>query len=178
MSAKNPYQNTASLKKLVEQDDGGVSAELMDELRPRIRADCLPGGINEQRPCPWYGCKYHLGLDINEDTGSLSVRDVDNMPHTCDLDVAEIGAEPGSGHGSGITLEEVGDILDVTRERARQIEVQALFHIKIPMRRAMRSTGMVPDQPINGKSSIVNGHNGTSFQKIQPSGLADDDDQG
>ncbi len=35
--------------------------------RPRVRGDCLPGGCNEQRPCPWVGCRYHLALDVNAD---------------------------------------------------------------------------------------------------------------
>lgn len=135
MSQKNPVQRLGKLKVLVTEDRDGRDAarEAQDELdneRPRIRADCLPGGRNEMRPCPWYGCKYHLGLSINEETGSIQVRDLDTMVHTCNLDVSEIGGIPGSGRGAGITLEECGEITDLTRERMRQIEFQGMSHMR------------------------------------------------
>ena len=106
--------------------------------RPRTRADCLPGGCNEERPCPWYGCEHHLGLIVNEKTDrdgnpippTLTFRELDSMLHTCELDVAEMGSPPGSGRGEGITLEETGEILRLTKERVRQIEVQALLRSK------------------------------------------------
>lgn len=134
--SKSPTQKLVHLKVLVNNDQEGKEAREEigdDELaaqRPRIRKDCLPGGSNEQRPCPWYGCKYHLGLHINEDTGSMKVRNLDEMVHTCDLDVAEIGGEPGSGRGTGITLEETGEIMDLTRERMRQIEFRGIITLK------------------------------------------------
>lgn len=126
VSRQNPYKKVTALKVLVSSDREARSAlnELEDDmevLRPRVRADCSPGGINEHRPCPWYGCKYHLGLDINDDTGSLMVRDLDEMSHTCVLDVAEAG---------GITLEEIGEITNLTRERIRQLEVRGLLALK------------------------------------------------
>lgn len=135
MSHKNPYQKLTKLKVLVDEDKDGQEAKRecgseLDALRPRTRADCLPGGHNEMRPCPWYGCKYHLGLDINETTGSMAVRNIDDMVHTCDLDVAEIGGDPGSGRGSGITLEEAGEIMNLTRERMRQLEFRGMMLIK------------------------------------------------
>ena len=43
------------------------------------------------------------------------------MAETCSLDVADRG---------GITLEEVGAILNLTRERIRQVEVRGLSKIK------------------------------------------------
>ena len=42
--------------------------------------------------------------------------------HTCALDVAERG---------GITLEEVGEIMNLTRERIRQVEVRGLLKLKM-----------------------------------------------
>jgi hypothetical protein len=49
------------------------------------------------------------------------------LPETCALDVADRG---------GMTLEEVGGILNLSRERVRQIQHLALLRIKAGMRRA------------------------------------------
>lgn len=145
MSQKNPVKKLVQLKVLNAQDTEGREAadELdLEAMRPRTRADCLPGGINSQRPCPWYSCRAHNGLDINEDTGSMSVRSLDVLVHSCALDVAEIGGAPGSGRGSGISLEELGDIMGLTKERSRQIEYQAMRHLD-PI---LTGKGLAPDK--------------------------------
>ena len=136
MSHKNPYKPLVRLKVLVKEDlSGTLAARQLSEYedqRPKVRADCQDGGINQHRPCPWYSCRYHLGLDINEDTGSMMVRNLDTMIHTCTLDVADIG---------GVTLEEVGDIVELTRERVRQIEVRGAQNLG-PM---LKSRGIAPE---------------------------------
>jgi len=104
-------------------DAEGLEAELaeLDALRPKTRADCVDG----PRPCPWVACKHHLAIDINPETGSLKLNFPDREPweleHSCALD----GAEDG-----GLTLEEIGLRLNVTRERLRQIETKALHALK------------------------------------------------
>ncbi len=89
--------------------------------RPRTRAECA----HEQRPCPWVSCKHHLYLDVNPRTGSIKLNFPDLEPweleHTCALDVADAG-----GH----TLEEVGDITNLTRERIRQLELRGLLELR------------------------------------------------
>lgn len=89
--------------------------------RPRVRGDCV-GAI---RPCPWVSCRHHLYLDVNPDTGAIRLTFPDLEPwelkHTCSLDVAEFG---------GITLEEVGQIVNVSRERIRQVETVSLMKMK------------------------------------------------
>ncbi len=89
--------------------------------RPVMRADCASG----PRPCPWVSCKYHLFLDVNPETGSIKLNfpdlDLEDMRDTCALDVADRG---------GITLEEVGEILNLTRERIRQVEVRGLVKLR------------------------------------------------
>lgn len=96
-------------------------AEPVDYERPKTRADCLKMG----RPCLFVACRHHLYLDINPETGSVKLnfpgREVWELEHTCALDVAEQG---------GITLEEVGDILNLTRERIRQLESSGLKKIR------------------------------------------------
>jgi DNA-directed RNA polymerase sigma subunit (sigma70/sigma32) len=55
-------------------------------------------------------------LDVNRSKKTLNIpfkdRDLDELPETCSLDVADNGPH---------TLEEIGDLLNVSRERIRQI---------------------------------------------------------
>ena len=81
--------------------------------RPRSRKECQHG----IRPCPFVSCRHHLYLDVNQKRGSLKLNfpdlEVWELPETCALDVADRG---------GMTLEEVGEIMNLTRERIRQLE--------------------------------------------------------
>lgn len=102
-----------------------VEVEDFEDQRPRTRADCLEGGVNSQRPCPWVSCRYHLALDISPGglvQMSFPDKEVWELTETCALDVA--------GDGEGQTLEVVGQYLAVTRERIRQIESKALRRAK------------------------------------------------
>jgi hypothetical protein len=89
--------------------------------RPRSRADCANGA----RPCMFISCKHHLYLDVNPSTGSIKLnfpdKEVWEMGETCALDVADRG---------GITLEEVGTIMNLTRERIRQVETRGLSKLR------------------------------------------------
>jgi len=95
---------------------------LEDPDRPQTRGACK----EDVRPCPYVSCKHHLYLDVNPDTGSIKLNfpdlEVWEMAETCSLDVADRG---------GITLEEVGEILNLTRERIRQVEVRGLLKLKM-----------------------------------------------
>jgi len=92
-----------------------------DYFRPRTRGEC---GV--ERPCPYVGCRYHLFIDVNEETGSIKFVfpgvDVCDMKHTCALDIAERG---------GVTLDETGSLMNICRERVRQIEEGALGKIRL-----------------------------------------------
>lgn len=101
----------------VDLSDGlPYDPEELERLRPRVRSDCIGG----PRPCPWVGCKYHLYLDINPRTGSIKLNFPDiepwEMTQSCVLDIADQGP---------VTLEDVGRIMNLTRERIRQLEVAA-----------------------------------------------------
>ena len=95
----------------------GEMLEIIDYWRPSNRSECL----NMPRPCLYVSCRHHLYLDVNPKTGSIKLnfpdKEVWELGESCALDVAERG---------GITLEEVGQIMNLTRERIRQVEVRGL----------------------------------------------------
>lgn len=119
-----PRSRTIAMKRLTREEmrQGVLLVPFMDYHRPTTRAECTCS----ERPCPYVSCKYHLYLDVNPETGSIKLNfphvDVWEMPETCALDVADRG---------GITLEEVGEIMNLTRERIRQVEVRGLLKLKM-----------------------------------------------
>lgn len=119
-----PRSKTIAMKRLTREElrVGALMYPPVDIARPTNRSECK----EEMRPCPWVACKHHLYLDINPETGSIKINFPDLEPwelkHTCALDVAERG---------GITLEEVGEIMNLTRERIRQVEVRGLLKLRM-----------------------------------------------
>lgn len=99
------------------------SAEKLRANRPRTRAECA----DVPRPCPYVGCRWSLYLDVNPETGSIKLNSPTLEPWemppdaSCALDVAERG---------GITLESVGNLINLTRERVRQVEADGLRAIR------------------------------------------------
>ena len=89
--------------------------------RPRTRGDCL----KEERPCPWVSCKHHLYLDVNPETGSITQNfpsiGPEEMKVSCVLDVADAGT---------VNLQEIGVLLNMTREGVRRIKVRVLAHLQ------------------------------------------------
>ena len=82
--------------------------------RPRTRGECA----DIARPCPFVSCSQHLYWDyLKHHPGA----EVETLKHSCTLDVADDG---------GLTLEEVGEMMGLTRERIRQIEDLALRKLK------------------------------------------------
>jgi len=120
-----PRSKTIAMKRMTRAElqlGAAMYPPVLDIERPKTRADCK----QEQRPCPWVACKHHLYLDINPETGSIKINFPDlepwEMRETCALDVAD---------RSGITLEEVGEIMNLTRERIRQVEVRGLLKLRM-----------------------------------------------
>jgi hypothetical protein len=91
---------------------------LGDSDMPRTRGECVGGA----RPCPFVSCQHNLFLDVNE-TGSIKFNfpdlDPEDVPpaQSCVLDVADFG---------GSTLDDVARTMNVSRERARQMESHAI----------------------------------------------------
>lgn len=92
-----------------------------DYWRPETREECVDG----PRPCPFVSCKHHLFIDVSPRTGAIKLNfpdlEVWDMGESCALDVADRG---------GTTLEDVGAIMNLTRERIRQVEVKALAKLE------------------------------------------------
>src|SRR5690606_11352034 len=84
-------------------------------------AECVDG----PRPCPYISCKHHLYVDVSPRTGAIKLNfpdlEVWELAESCALDIADRG---------GTTLEDVGAIMNLTRERIRQVEVKALAKLE------------------------------------------------
>jgi hypothetical protein len=125
VARRRSYVIPERLTKIQREEIARDIAELRSDewaMRPKTRADCA----SVPRPCPFVGCRHHLAIEVTE-VGNLKVNfpdivnppevDLDKMEATCALDVADSG---------GVTLERCGELLNFTRERARQVEVQLL----------------------------------------------------
>lgn len=114
---------TISVKRMTkrELELGRLLYPETDYWKPRQRAQCAEA----VRPCPYVSCKHHLYLDVSERTGAIKLNfpdlEVWEMNESCALDVADRG---------GTTLEDVGAIMNLTRERIRQVEVRALAKLE------------------------------------------------
>jgi hypothetical protein len=114
---------TISVKRMTkrELEIGRLLYPEMDYWKPRARSECQ----DAPRPCPYVSCKYHLYIDVSAKTGAIKLNfpdlDVWELPESCALDVADRG---------GTTLEDVGAIMNLTRERIRQVEVKALAKLE------------------------------------------------
>jgi len=95
----------------------GELLKVLDAWHPEQRSECS----NLCRPCLFVSCRHHLYLDVNTETGSVKYnfpdKEVHELTETCALDVAERG---------GATLDEVGNVMNLTRERIRQIELTGI----------------------------------------------------
>lgn len=118
------------------------------EERPRRRSDCR----HAYRPCPFVGCKYNLWMDVRQQSQrknyvpSIKPNYPDKAPwdmspgRSCVLDIAEAG---------GLTLEEVGELISLTRERVRQIEGIALEKLLAVINPDLREDLAVLDKVTN-----------------------------
>jgi len=114
---------TISIRRLskAELQRGKLLYPETDYWKPKMRSECK----DMDRPCPYVSCKYHLYTDVHPIRGSIKLNfpdvEVWEMTETCALDVADRG---------GITLEEVGEIMNLTRERVRQVETTGLAKLQ------------------------------------------------
>lgn len=130
-------------------------------LAPATRADCAAIA----RPCMRVGCRHHLVIDIDA-RGRIAIAGGSRLPDEptfAELEafvdellarVREIGScvlDLIEHHASGMTLEEVGERLVVSRERIRQMERKALLLLSPRIRRHLgkriAAEGFIADGP-------------------------------
>jgi hypothetical protein len=108
-------------------------------------------------------CKHHLFIDVSPRTGAIKLNfpdlEVWDMGESCALDVADRG---------GTTLEDVGAIMNLTRERIRQVEVKALAKLEA-LRDMMALREYVDEGPV-GKRRLP------QLTKADLAGMDEEDD--
>jgi hypothetical protein len=155
---------TISVKRMTkrELEIGRMLYPETDYYKPRTRAECVDG----PRPCPYVSCKHHLYLDVSARTGAIKLNfpdlEVWEMNETCALDVADRG---------GTTLEDVGAIMNLTRERIRQVEVKALAKLEA-LRDMMALRDYVDEGPVGKRRLPVL----TRDEDDEETSVEDDDD--
>lgn len=117
-----PASSWGEIRHAPQHQDGPLPKRLKP---PKTRAEC----INGPRPCPRLACKYHLWNDSKS-----SFRD--GLPEeSCALDISDRGSH---------TLEEIGVVIGLTKERVRQIESVAL--IKLRARLSVEEKSVAADE--------------------------------
>lgn len=120
---------TVNMRTMRTEQKGQPATPLHEEMRPKTWGECE----SIERPCPFASCKFHLYLDespagLKFNFPDIDPEDFDQLPATCALDAADEG---------GLSLEQVGVLMNMTRERVRQIEEQAMAKIEMPLRRLL-----------------------------------------
>jgi hypothetical protein len=159
---------TISVKRMTkrELEIGRLLYPEHDYEKPTTRSECVEG----IRPCPFVSCKHHLYLDVSSRTGAIKLNfpdlEVWEMNETCALDIADRG---------GTTLEEVGAIMNLTRERIRQVEVKALAKLDA-LQDMMALRDYVDEGPVGKRRLPVLSKKDLVEDEDAPAPVDDDDD--
>ncbi len=160
---------TISVKRMTkrELEIGRLLFPETDYWKPRTRADCA----NAPRPCPYISCKHHLFIDVSPRTGAIKLNfpdlEVWEMNESCALDIADRG---------GTTLEDVGAIMNLTRERIRQLEVKALAKLDaLTEMKALRD--YIDEGPVGKRRLPILSADDFAEERDAESKASDDDDE-
>lgn len=133
---------------VVERSDGtqrSYEEYLELGLKPSTLVECQRAGMGGPgRPCPFVSCRRHLAVEdrganlyihspvsYDEDDPVPSL-DIESLPFTCSAEQQKMatGIEAYDPL-DGMTLETIGELMGVTRERIRQIEASALAKLRV-----------------------------------------------
>ncbi len=160
ISIKRMTKRELELGRVLYPDVEGVT-------RPESREECVGG----MRPCPFVSCKHHLYLDVSARTGAIKLNfpdlEVWEMNESCALDVAD---------RAGATLEEVGAIMNLTRERIRQVEVKALAKLEA-LKDGHSLRDFVEEGPV-GKRRLPVLNQAAAEEEVEDDDLDGDEDEG
>lgn len=100
--------------------------------RPRNYRECVAEGIGTRLPCPWFGCRYHLGLDDGAADGRkmdhiqvklrIDPEDIENH-ETCAMSLAN------RNEGNGLQVAEVAEFMNLSPGSIEAIERQAKWKL-------------------------------------------------
>lgn len=149
---------TTSIKRLAKRELFAGQAACNETLPPLgTYTECKETKRGSaENPCAHVRCKWSLAVDVSERSGAIRVfenRGVDEHgvpvvdPHAMVATCALYEAERG-----GLTLEEAGDAMNLTRERVRQIETRALAKIR---RAAPDLALLLADEPLGSDLGSV-----------------------
>lgn len=112
--------------------------------RPKTWGDCQRAPV---APCPWVSCSMNLYLEVVAVPGrpdsppiikrNFPGRDIDDLTETCALRVASRGAGQDPSQGTGATLEEVGNLVNLTSQRIDQLVQGAFAKLRTHNRREL-----------------------------------------
>lgn len=109
---------------------GGIVFNVGVEI---VRATAANRIISRQDPAEEFEAQADEAIEWWTDQAAAALEEGRPPPHSCALDVADEGSH---------MLEEVGDIMHISRERVRQLESKALRELKHRTRRLRRQLGM------------------------------------
>lgn len=124
-------------RKAIQQSarDNADTRLLAEHPKPKTYGECPDG------PCPYVSCRHHNYLQADPRTGSIKI----NFPHLDPLEIPETCSLKAADKG-GRTLDVTALLVNLTRERTRQIEVQALTRLR-PMLGSAAAEDADPDDP-------------------------------
>ena len=113
---------------------------LQELSRPVLRSQC----VNGPRPCPWWSCRFHLGIDTN---GAGGITRTPLGGDTCALDVAD--------RGKSLPVADVATLTGLSRIRVRQIEATALAKLAAALNAPPGASARVLEQDPPGRRPEV-----------------------
>lgn len=106
-------------------DEWGLIADGVDQRRPERFSECKRG------PCPFVSCRFHLYLDVNEQTGAIKINFPGKEPWELKQTCARRVGRRVLLTGQESSVAKVAKLLNVTDERVRQIEGKAIVRLKV-----------------------------------------------